>query len=274
MSDYRYNYKRWDLSKLTFDFRSCLSQPEYPRFATPRRTARDHPYAKKPQSPEPSPPSSPEKRVRGRPRTKLLESVTEEDSPQPLPDSPMTSAEPTPTKKKESDSDYDATGTSSQSSSSESDPPKSPARSHCEEQKYIVFEGNLQELLRRCSHEGCAKAVLELDKHTVGTMVMYSGTCVDNHENMWRSQPLIGRRPAGNIAVSATTLLSGNSYAKMLAFANTMNLQFLSRNSYQDVCTRVVYPIIQEAWLEDKKRLREKATGLKLVLAGDGRCDR
>jgi hypothetical protein len=84
---------------------------------------------------------------------------------------------------------------------------------------------------------------------------------------------MIGRRPAGNISVAATIILTGNSYSKMHAFANCLGLQFLSRDTCNVYQKEAVYPVIQEAWREEKARMTALVGEKPVFLSGDGRCD-
>lgn len=239
-------------------------QPAYPAFATPRRTALDHPYSSaKPATPASTPPPI-EGKPRGRPPKK---------APRPASSSEESTPESTPKKKMQSDSEFEPLESSS---SSESEPgiQKSDAQVLTDVQKYIVFEDKIEDLLKRCRADQCTKPVLKMEKSTLGTMVHYVCTCLDGHTTHWKSQPQIGRRPVGNISMASSIVLTGNSYSKMHALSECMSLQFLSRSTCQEIQNATVYPIIQEAWNQEERRLRGVIRDKNLVLAGDGRCDR
>ena len=72
-----------------------------------------------------------------------------------------------------------------------------PAKSAVEQQKFIVFEENLDKLFLMCST--CSKPTAEVSKTLVGSMVVVHSLCVDGHPNRWQSQPMIDSKVAGNV---------------------------------------------------------------------------
>ena len=61
-----------------------------------------------------------------------------------------------------------------------------PVTSAVEQQKFIVFEENLDKLFLMCST--CSKPTAEVSKTLVGSMVVVHSLCVDGHQNRWQSQ--------------------------------------------------------------------------------------
>lgn len=245
-----------------------------PIFATPRRTARDHPYARPPlpETPEPKAPAATEshveveKRKPGRPtkgkpplkvpRVEYL-STTDVSTPEVTP------------QKQDSDEYLPSTETETTESSSSED---TPAQVFTEMPKYLVFRSQLDILFQQCRQ--CGKPITKKERSVVGSMVKYTASCLDEHVFTWRSQPLIGHQPSGNIALAAAIVLSGNSYSKIHALAACLQMPFFSRTVTQRIQNKSVYPVIQEAWLAEKARLVSIVQGRPLIIVGDGRCDR
>ena len=148
--------------------------------------------------------------------------------------------------------------------------PYSQEEGPCEMQKYIVFSDNLDSLHKFCNQ--CGSPVTEKSKRTTGSMISYSITCHAGHKYTWRSQPVQHRQPVGNLLISAAILTTGNTFAKIKAFADSLNLQLFSHTLYNKIQKEKLLPVIQEDWEKEKAVEEVKSLG-PVVLAGDGRCD-
>ncbi|XP_075747063.1 uncharacterized protein LOC142804229 [Rhipicephalus microplus] len=102
-----------------------------------------------------------------------------------------------------------------------------PAAQHCRKPKFIVFESRLQQLLPPT----CTMCRMPWHKQlfVVGSMVTSLSTCSNcNNTAMWRSQPLIRQKPAGNILIAAGLLFSGCLVATALRWLRSINVEAIS----------------------------------------------
>ena len=79
--------------------------------------------------------------------------------------------------------------------------------------KYRVFESELKKLFSFC--QSCASPVNDLSTRTMGSMVVFTYSCINGHSFNWNSQPLINEISAGNLIISSAILLSGNTFSSM-----------------------------------------------------------
>lgn len=100
-------------------------------------------------------------------------------------------------------------------------PPPKPEQIY--EPKFLVFDSCLRELLDRCLVCGAPECKVKLD--FVGTMVRAEVTCPLSHSRTWRSQPVLNRKPMGNISVCSAILFSGSSPTKVLRLFSFMGMQ-------------------------------------------------
>ncbi|XP_046863220.1 uncharacterized protein LOC124456963 [Xenia sp. Carnegie-2017] len=163
-----------------------------------------------------------------------------------------------------SDEDYVC---SSPSSSNESDDDKQNT-----ERKFIVFERKLDELFISCKF---CSSICEIEKSTVGSMVMYKAICHKNHIFKWKSQPMLHNKPAGNVLIPAATIFIGSTYEPLKQFANALNLGFVNKDQFYNMQDEIVFPVINSTYRKQQKTIIEKYTkaDIPIDLCGDGRCD-
>ena len=130
------------------------------------------------------------------------------------------------------------------------------------EKKYLVFKSCLDQLLTHCPK--CGQVVIDQKRKTIGSMLSVELTC----------QPTIKRRPVGNLLLAASILFTGNIFARMSRLASCLNLQFISKSVFYDTQQRFLFPILNEAWENEQKMVRQELAVKDAVnLNGDGRCD-
>ncbi|CAN7994675.1 unnamed protein product, partial [Ixodes pacificus] len=144
-----------------------------------------------------------------------------------------------------------------------------PNRIH--EAKFLVFESNLRELLDRCLV--CGSPHCEVELSFVGTMVRAQLTCPESHVRVWRSQPVLCRKPMGNISVCSAILFTGSSPTKVLRLFSLMGIQCVQKSQYFKFQSCYLLPAVTEVWLFEQAALLDRLRGTKLCLAGDGRAD-
>uniref|UniRef100_A0A8C5PWD9 THAP-type domain-containing protein n=1 Tax=Leptobrachium leishanense TaxID=445787 RepID=A0A8C5PWD9_9ANUR len=103
------------------------------------------------------------------------------------------------------------------------------------EKKFIVFESNLDELLKKinkCTNiVHCDAPIMSFEKETTGCLVRVYSICEENHKCfVWKSQPMIGRRSIGIILASSAILFSGSHFAKMNEYFKLLGVPFISRS--------------------------------------------
>ena len=140
------------------------------------------------------------------------------------------------------------------------------------ENKFIVYESCLNELLGQCSLCGSKTCVT---KKTIGSMLLCDIKCVTcNSISCWRSQPMSGNMPLGNLVISAGILFSGSSPVKHLRALNFANIVAISISTYNSIQTAYLTPTVLSVW---RKQQEEMVTAIQnedrpLRLAGDMRC--
>ena len=140
-----------------------------------------------------------------------------------------------------------------------------------DDMKYIVFQNELQQLMKWCPV--CGAAVIKNESITLGTLLCVTLTCLKCHIFKLQSQPVLGRMPAGNLLVSSAILLSGSTYTKIANFSEILNLQYLGEKTFYSIQNEYLFPEINYAWLSEQNSVFEEIGQTDLWLCGDGRCD-
>lgn len=140
------------------------------------------------------------------------------------------------------------------------------------ESKYIVFDSCLDRLLDQCSLCGSKTCV---DKKTVGTCLVCEIKCLtcDNVSN-WRSQPMSGNLPTGNLILSAAIMFSGSSPVQYLRALNFAGIQNISMTTFNTIQSAYLTPSVLRVWNRHQEMMfgRIRRGDRNLRLAGDMRC--
>ena len=140
------------------------------------------------------------------------------------------------------------------------------------EKKFLVFDSKLNNLFKRCQE--CGDVVIEQKRKTVGSMLSIEVTCHSGCKTTWESQPVVKRKPIGNLLLAASILFTGNTFAAFSRLASCLNLQFFSESVFYDTQVKYLFPVVNEAWEAESTRQIEKLNSKEVVnLDGDGRCD-
>ena len=107
------------------------------------------------------------------------------------------------------------------------------------EKKYLLFDSCLNKLLKRCPD--CGDVIIQHDRKTIGSMLSIELTCHSGHTTYWDSQPVVKKKPLGNLLMAASILFTGNTFAAISRFASCFNLQFFSESVYYNT-TKVFDP--------------------------------
>ena len=140
------------------------------------------------------------------------------------------------------------------------------------EKKYLVFDSCLKKLLKRCPD--CGDVIIQHEMETIGSMLSIKLACHSGHTTYWDSQPVVKKKPLGNLLMAASILFTGNTFAAISRFASCFNLQFFSESVYYNTQQKYLIPVVNEAWEAESRcqieKLKQKAA---VNLDGDGHCD-
>ena len=105
-------------------------------------------------------------------------------------------------------------------------------------------------------------------------MLSIEVTCPSGCKTTWESQPVVKRKPIGNLLLAASILFTGNTFAAFSRLASCLNLQFFSESVFYDTQLKYLFPVVNEAWEAESTRQIEKLNSRDVVnLDGDGRFD-
>ena len=140
------------------------------------------------------------------------------------------------------------------------------------EKKYIISLSSLKSLLFFC--QMCKKPAHITGMPEKGTMLTVHLLCEENHESIWRSQPLIEGMASGNLSMAGSILLSGNTFQRIKEMMDIANVSFFSHTTFDDLQSQYIFSAIDNVYNHHKEILVAKARKEpKLDLLGDGRCD-
>ena len=93
--------------------------------------------------------------------------------------------------------------------------------------------------------------------------------CTAGHTaRKWRSQPLVKKVQAGDLILSATTVLSGNNYARVNLLSKLANIGFVSRPTFDKYAHAYTYPTINQTWRDQQAASLLQLQGTKLLVSG------
>ncbi|PIK35765.1 hypothetical protein BSL78_27409 [Apostichopus japonicus] len=147
-----------------------------------------------------------------------------------------------------------------------------------EDTLFITYKESLLQLLKDCRpkscvRESCQSPPQEVTKF-VGTAVGVKWICAHGHvSKIWHSQPKLKGNNAGDIAVSAAVILSGNNYAKIKMMFRFMNLGMCHSALHSYSQRTYTFPAIEAHWKQLQTELLLARKGKTVVIAGDGRND-
>ena len=140
------------------------------------------------------------------------------------------------------------------------------------EKKFLVFDLCLSTVLKRCPE--CGDVIAQCDRKTTGSMLSVQLTYHSDHMINWDSQPVVKRKPLGNLLLEASILFTGNTFAAINRLASCLNLQFFSESVFYDTQQKYLFPVINDAWEAEKQRQLDILNAKEVVnLDGDAHCD-
>ena len=106
--------------------------------------------------------------------------------------------------------------------------------------KIIVFDSCLSKLLKR--YPECGDVIAQCERKTTGSMLSVQLTCHSGHVINWDSQPVVKRKPLGNLLLAASILFTGNTFTAINRLASCLNLQFFSESVFFMTHKKVLVP--------------------------------
>ncbi|XP_068114823.1 uncharacterized protein [Hyperolius riggenbachi] len=148
---------------------------------------------------------------------------------------------------------------------------------YIEENKFIVFESCLDQLLFSAACKGskeCDGKIESIKKYRIGSAISVSARCTNGHNfHLWRSQPLIAGMPVGNILISAAILCSGLHFLKIDSFFRFLGVFSIGQTTHHSNQTSFLFPAINYHWQVERLKTLESVRNHPLVLAGDSQFD-
>lgn len=171
------------------------------------------------------------------------------------------------------DNDYEV---SSQSEHSSQGSPRKANPKPDEPKIFLVYEKQLEQLIRFCPI--CGEIVISdsIKLATNGSSLTITFTCLNGCNGTWKSQPEnTHTKGTANIMLTSAISLSGIQFAKFKQFAYLLNLVIISENTYYRIRKDYVFPEIHNAWKENQATVVNllKQSQDPIMLAGDGRAD-
>ena len=163
---------------------------------------------------------------------------------------------------------------STSSCSDEHDDQQEPA-DPVSDRKFIVFEGQLDKLLKHCPD--CGAPVEEADRKVTGSLLSVKTQCMNGHNVIWDSQPTFGRGMVktgyGNLLLAAAILFSGGIYSTFSLWASLLNLAFFGKSTFFKIQRDILCPVINLAWSLQVDAMHFLCQGQQMKVIGDARCD-
>ncbi|KAL7373051.1 hypothetical protein ABVT39_009334 [Epinephelus coioides] len=138
--------------------------------------------------------------------------------------------------------------------------------------KYIVHESCIMELFELCP---ICKCVCEVRTRTIGTFLTVDQLCPHcQFTRHWKSQPVLGSTPAGNIELSAAVYISGASFFKLEKIFKAMQLQVFQYDTFRRHARMFIEPAIVHQWTSSQNDILQRlSTEGKAIVCGDMRAD-
>lgn len=103
----------------------------------------------------------------------------------------------------------------------------------------------------------CCLQPLTLRSTAIQTEFEVELTCNSGHTVKWDSQPVVKRKPLGNLLLSATFVFTGNTFIAISQLASCFNLQFFSESVFYGTQKKYLFPVIHEAWEAETRKQTE-----------------
>ncbi|XP_064636950.1 uncharacterized protein LOC135493502 [Lineus longissimus] len=146
-------------------------------------------------------------------------------------------------------------------------------KSPVEQEKFIVFEGALLQILKSIPKCRCAGSK-KVYKRLMGSALLAKIVCQECSETVyWESQPKRRNTYWGNILISAAILFSGSLASKALRVFSFANIKVHCRRTFYYHQKHYLRQAVRTVWKRLQSGLLDGLRGRQLMLGGDARCD-
>ncbi|XP_057206770.1 uncharacterized protein LOC130564597 [Triplophysa rosa] len=141
-----------------------------------------------------------------------------------------------------------------------------------EETKYIVFENCLLQLFDTCPV--CSRRC-DVRARRKGTFVAVDQLCPHcQYFRQWKSQPVVGSTPLGNLQLSAAIYFTGGSFFRLEKIFNTMHVKSITHRTFRKHASMYLEPAVIYTWKKEQEELLQQLSlGDKVIVGGDMRAD-
>uniref|UniRef100_A0A671W0Z0 THAP-type domain-containing protein n=1 Tax=Sparus aurata TaxID=8175 RepID=A0A671W0Z0_SPAAU len=140
--------------------------------------------------------------------------------------------------------------------------------------KYLVYEECLLELFKICP---TCSTVCKIETFVKVTFLSVTQKCLHQscfYSRQWKSQPLLGSSPAGNLHLSAAVYYTGSSFIQTNKVLNAMHVRTFSRMTHHNHVHNYILASVLHKWqshqTDQLEELKQRET---VSLAGDMRAD-
>ncbi|XP_055020330.1 uncharacterized protein LOC129411969 [Boleophthalmus pectinirostris] len=135
--------------------------------------------------------------------------------------------------------------------------------------KYIVYESCLRQLFNSCP---VCSMPCEVKGLCMGTYISFDQHCPHcNYSRDWKSQPVFGSTPLGNLQMSAAIYFTGLSFHQVEKFCKALQLQSFNYDTFRKHARNYLEPAIVHKWKADQQQILDqlKEERGKLKVSGD-----
>ncbi|XP_034057592.1 uncharacterized protein LOC117536713 isoform X2 [Gymnodraco acuticeps] len=137
---------------------------------------------------------------------------------------------------------------------------------------YIVYETCIMELFEMCP---VCQRVCDVQTRRMGTFLSVEQLCPHcQFSRLWNSQPIVRSTPAGNLQLSTSVYVNGESFFKLEKVLKAINLQIFEYDTFLRHAKMFIEPaIVSNFKTSQEMMLRRLSEEDKIIPGGDLRAD-
>ncbi|XP_033947568.1 uncharacterized protein [Pseudochaenichthys georgianus] len=137
---------------------------------------------------------------------------------------------------------------------------------------YIVYETCIMELFEMCP---VCQRVCDVQTRRMGTFLSVEQLCPHcQFSRLWNSQPIVRSTPAGNLQLSTSVYINGESFFKLEKVLKAINLQLFEYDTFLRHAKMFIEPaIVSNFKTSQEMMLRRLSEEDKIIPGGDLRSD-